>query len=322
MSSSASKKEKKKENNLSDETKLEIKTQIEYYLGDENLKKDSFFHGLISSDANGYLNLDYILKCNKIKKKGWTKEDIIQGIELSDFVELDKTKEKVRRKNNLKLPELNLLNQKRKKDKDKEEDKKEEKKENKKKKEEEPKIFDKNDITIFKILSDEITSVSWKTIFAEFKKLNPELNVEYGRFKDNQGHIGVILKEGQNLDNIKLTENFEIEGKKFNVKICQDDDLIDFWKEHGSHYEYCMNQREKHNKTKERKEAKKKKFEFKGVIIDEKAEEEENGGNIEDNDVVENGSDKFIESEKYLLIEILKIQNLKSKKKAKKKKLL
>ena len=260
MSSSASKKEKKKENNLSDETKLEIKTQIEYYLGDENLKKDSFFHGLISSDANGYLNLDYILKCNKIKKKGWTKEDIIQGIELSDFVELDKTKEKVRRKNNLKLPELNLLNQKRKKDKDKEEDKKEEKKDNKKKKEEEPKIFDKNDITIFKILSDEITSVSWKTIFAEFKKLNPELNVEYGRFKDNQGHIGVLLKEGQNLDNIKLTENFEIEGKKFNVKICQDDDLIDFWKEHGSHYEYCMKQREKHNKTKERKEAKKKKY--------------------------------------------------------------
>ena len=123
MSSSASKKEKKKENNLSDETKLEIKTQIEYYLGDENLKKDSFFHGLISSDANGYLNLDYILKCNKIKKKGWTKDDIIKGIELSTFVELDKTEQKVRRKDNLKLPELTLLNKKRKKEDKKEEEK-------------------------------------------------------------------------------------------------------------------------------------------------------------------------------------------------------
>ena len=38
----SSKNENSKES-LSDETKLQIKTQIEYYLGDENLKKDSFF---------------------------------------------------------------------------------------------------------------------------------------------------------------------------------------------------------------------------------------------------------------------------------------
>ena len=62
----SSKNENSKEN-LSDETKLEIKTQIEYYLGDENLKKDSFFHNLIICDANGYLDLDYIMKCKKSK---------------------------------------------------------------------------------------------------------------------------------------------------------------------------------------------------------------------------------------------------------------
>ena len=267
MSSSAAKKSKNKEK-ISDEVKEEIKTQVEYYLSDENLKKDAFFHGLISSDANGYLDIDFILKCNKIKKKGWSKDDLINGIEISDLLELDKSKKRVRRKNNLKLPELTLLNRKRKKEEKKDEEKKdEEKKEEKEKeevkkpkKEEEKKEFNKDDKTILKITSDEISSVYWKTIFAEFKKLNPELNVDYGRFKDNQGHIGIILKEGQNLENINLIKNFEIEGKKFNVEKCEGESLDNFWKEHGSHYEYCISQREKHNKTKEKKVMKKKKY--------------------------------------------------------------
>ena len=259
MSSSAS----KNKENISEELKNEIKTQVEYYLSDENLKKDAFFHGLISSDANGYLDLEFILKCNKIKKKGWTKDDLIKGIEISNLVELDGSKKKVRRKDNLKLPELTLLNQKRKKEeKNKEEKKEEEKKDSPKKpkKEEAIKEFTKDDKTILKITSGEISSVYWKTIFAEFKKLNPNLNVDYGRFKDNQGHIGIILKEGQNLDNINLTKNFEIEGKKFNVEKCEGESLDNFWKEHGSHYEYCIRQREKHNKTKEWKNLKKKKY--------------------------------------------------------------
>ena len=34
--------------------------------------------------------------------------------------------------------------------------------------------------------------------FEEFKKLNPELNVDYGRFKDNEGHIFIkIQNEGK-----------------------------------------------------------------------------------------------------------------------------
>ena len=105
---SKSKKEEKQNNDLSEEIRIDIKNQIEYYLGDENLKKDEFFHQLISSSPDGYIDLKYILKCNKIKKKGWTKDDLKKGIELSDFIELDKTGDKIRRKNNLKLPELTL----------------------------------------------------------------------------------------------------------------------------------------------------------------------------------------------------------------------
>ena len=95
------------------EKKIAIKEQIEYYLSDENLKQDSFFHDKISENSNGYLDLDYLLKCNKIKKAGWTKEELIEGIKLSDIVELDNTNNKVRRKGNKPLPELVLLSKKR-----------------------------------------------------------------------------------------------------------------------------------------------------------------------------------------------------------------
>ena len=106
---------KEEEKILSPQTILEIKEQIEYYLSDANLEKDYFFHDIISSNPEGYLDLKYILKCNKIKNKGWTKEDLKKGIILSNSIELDKTGEKVRRKDNLELPELLFLEKKRKK---------------------------------------------------------------------------------------------------------------------------------------------------------------------------------------------------------------
>ena len=108
----------------------DIKVQMEYYLSDENLKKDSFFHQKISSDPEGYIDLDFFLKCNKIKNAGWTKEELKEGIKESSEIELDETTEKVRRKNNKELPELILLSKKRKKEEKKEEEEDEKEKEN------------------------------------------------------------------------------------------------------------------------------------------------------------------------------------------------
>ena len=250
----------KKENKLSSDVILEIKNQIEYYLSDENLKKDCFFHERISSDPEGYLELKYILKCNKIKNKGWTKEDLKKGIEISKSIELDKTGEKVRRKNNLKLPELLLLQKKRKKE-DKKEDKMEDKKEDKKEKDEKEKKEDiKKDKIILKITCKDKSSSSWKQIFEEFKNSNPELEVDYGRFKETEGHIGILLKENQNLENIKYKDKFKVEEIEFTVEKCEGEDLIKFWKEHGSHYEYCIRQKEKYNKSKKAKDEKHKKY--------------------------------------------------------------
>ena len=235
---------------LTKEVISEIKEQIEYYLSEENLEKDYFFNDKISLDPESYLDLKFLLKCNKIKKKGWTKEDLKKGIELSTILELDPKGEKVRRKDQ-KLPELLLLQKKRKKDSKKESHKKEEEKEEEK---------EKKEPFILKLTCKEKSSASWKKIFDEFKSINPELDVEYGRFKDNEGHIGIILKDKQDLENLKWVKKFKVDEIEFNAEKCEGEDLINFWKDHGSHYEYCMKLREKHNKAKEEKSKKNKKY--------------------------------------------------------------
>ena len=195
---------------LSDEVKNEIKTQVEYYLSDENLKKDAFFHGLISSDANGYLDLDYLLKCNKIKKAGWTKEELIEGIKLSDIVELDNTNNKVRRKDNKPLPELVLLSKKR---------PKPEKEEEKEEKEREP--------IVLMFESEKESTSKWKDVCQAFRDENPDLNVIYSRFKDQLGHIVVIPDSD---DDIKFKDKFSYDEVEYKVKKCEGDDLINFYK--------------------------------------------------------------------------------------------
>ena len=108
----------------------EITRQLEYYLSDENLKKDVFFHDKITSGTEGYVDLSLFLKCNKVKNAGWSLEELKKAASQSATLELDTSRSKIRRKGNAPLPELSLLNKKRKKDKKgegKEEEKEEEK---------------------------------------------------------------------------------------------------------------------------------------------------------------------------------------------------
>ena len=99
---------------MNDETKMEIKKQMEYYLSDLNLETDEFFHKIISNEKEGYIDLEYIMQCNKVKKAGWDKNMIIESIKDSDQVELNPEKTKIRRKGNKPLPELNETKRKRK----------------------------------------------------------------------------------------------------------------------------------------------------------------------------------------------------------------
>ena len=221
-----------------EDKKVVIKEQIEYYLSDKNLEHDSFFHQKISENSNGYLDLELLLKCNKIKNAGWTLDEIKEGIKLSNNIELDKDEKKVRRKDNKPLPELVLLAKKRKK----------EKKEEKEEKEPIVLIFN----------CKEPNESKWKDVCNKFQEENKELDIIYKRFKDTTGHI--VVRPNENKEEIKFKDKFICDDIEYEVKKCESDDLINFFKDHGEHYQMCIkSKKNKNNKGKKSKNKKAKK---------------------------------------------------------------
>jgi hypothetical protein len=76
--------------------------------------------------------------------------------------------------------------------------------------------------------------------------------VVYLRFSKNSGHIGLNGCD-------KWTESFQLNGCNFTVKKCEGDNLIDFWKDHGSHFEMCVGKNSKDRKGRNVRDSKIKK---------------------------------------------------------------
>ncbi|CAJ1348401.1 unnamed protein product [Effrenium voratum] len=81
-----------------------VRKQVEYYLSDENLKYDKFFHEKISENKEGWLDMTLILSCNKMKSMRATKEDVVASLKESK-IEI-KDGNAVRRPGNAALPKL------------------------------------------------------------------------------------------------------------------------------------------------------------------------------------------------------------------------
>lgn len=215
-----------------------LRVQIEYYLSDTNLVSDEFFHSKILENSEGYIDVSLFLNCNKIKKLNSTKEDLVEAIKTSTEVELNSSGDKVRRLANKSLPELKLLKKKQKRndtDGEQENLSDDEKAEN-------PSF----DPIIFEIKSSNDTDIRWKNIQEEFASLNPHLTVAYMRFKTNSGHIGVYNKSADS--ELKFNSKFMIEGEEFTVTKAEGDNLINFWRDHGSHFELCTGKLKKPSK--------------------------------------------------------------------------
>lgn len=87
--------------------KAVLRKQVEYYLSDQNLMYDKFFHEKITANAEGWLDMSLILSCNKMKAMRATKELVLEALEGSSVeIKDDGTMTCVRRPENKKLPEL------------------------------------------------------------------------------------------------------------------------------------------------------------------------------------------------------------------------
>jgi len=154
-----------------------------------------------------------------------TKEDILSAIQKSTELELNPQNNRVRRLGNKPLPEFKFLN------------KKTERRDEKESDEIDQECEQSFDPVILEISSDKEPEFRWKLIQDEYRSLNPNLNVVYLRFNKNHGHIGLFINEGKDSNFI---ESFELQGIKLSVKKCEGDQLIDFWKDHGGHFELCI----------------------------------------------------------------------------------
>jgi hypothetical protein len=78
-----------------------LQKQVEYYMSDSNLKHDKFFHDKISENENGWLSLNFILACNKIKALTTDAKDIVESMKASSVVEVNEAGDALRRRNPL-----------------------------------------------------------------------------------------------------------------------------------------------------------------------------------------------------------------------------
>ncbi|EER09598.1 lupus la ribonucleoprotein, putative [Perkinsus marinus ATCC 50983] len=84
----------------------DVKRQVEYYLSDDNLRHDAFFHRKISEDPEGWLPADLVLSCNKMKQMHCTAENIEHALAEGSHLELKKDNDKLFIRRTTPLPTL------------------------------------------------------------------------------------------------------------------------------------------------------------------------------------------------------------------------
>merc|ERR1719471_525584 len=82
-----------------------VRKQVEYYLSDENLRYDRFFHEKIAGSADGWLDMSLVLSCNKMKAIRAERKDVIEALQESK-IEVRDDGNAVRRPGNAKLQPL------------------------------------------------------------------------------------------------------------------------------------------------------------------------------------------------------------------------
>jgi hypothetical protein len=192
-------------------------------MSDLNLKQDSFFNNKISFAEGGYIQLELLLNCNKMKKLTTSKDELLSAIQTSDLLETNTNKTLFRRKGNPTVPELS-----------------EKSKGNTNLKVSTEKKS--SEITIYNIKSSVEVDVKWKVIQDKILFNNPGLIISYLRFTGDSGHIG--LSEAHK--SLLVKSEFHLEeadstSAKITISKCSSDDLVDFWKNHGEHLKMCLN---------------------------------------------------------------------------------
>ena len=212
-----------------------IRTQIEYYLGDANLARDKFFREQILTDKQGLVAVQHFLNCNNIKKEGWSAEDILAACKSSDHVEV--IGKAIRRKDNKALPEKSERKRDQKAGDKKDGSAPEQPQEDEY--DEDGKVilvekdFDNPVIVSYaaEVKDGEDFKVDWKAVEKQVKESFPKLKLIYSRMDEHGGHLAFSqLRLKKDLLAELCAGKLTIQERPFSFKMCEGEDLKDFWK--------------------------------------------------------------------------------------------
>jgi hypothetical protein len=246
----------------------DIKTQVEYYLSDKNLRQDAFFHDMISKDPNHSITIEAIMKCNKIKKMNIDSGIIVEAIAKSSEVEVNADKTAIKRKNNPAIPDLDPQPEKKiisEKNGSKNGHNVNRKPEEHKHEEEKEKAVIKDPLVF--VLKTEQPYLAGRKSLQEKIEAVIGMPVPYCRMAKVEGNF-VVDKTSlpEEIKNKVATEGFTYENLKFDVKVAEGGSLKTFWDKHGLHYNTCIGGKERTQKDKD-KDRKNKKFASKEITF-------------------------------------------------------
>jgi La domain len=218
--------------------KAELKKQVEYYLSDKNLTLDKFFNEKLSEGKDGWMDLSFILNCNKIKnlklKNG--PADVAEAIKDSNEVEISEDHKQIRRKGAKPVPELA-------KKRDSKANDKEEKKEDKKQEEDKlPELdargnpilanadFENPIIIHFKTGAADDFKVNWKEVETAVRTEFPRLKIVYSRADQHEGDLAISSHRLNSAELDKLSQaTLKVQDRDFSFSKTTGEELKTFW---------------------------------------------------------------------------------------------
>jgi len=211
-----------------------VRKQVEYYLSDENLKFDQFFHEKISTTPEGWLELNLVLSCNKVKAMRATKEDVLAALKDSK-IEVKDDGLSIRRPANLALPAL-------------------EKRPDKHQKKGAQHAHDGGVIAVIKAIPEE---QSWMQIKSTLRGKLPD-KVQIWFVSEVSDKNTCIIASAPFENDVQFFEELELEvgGAKLKTEVAQGDSL-----------QQCLKVLPKHIKDKRDKESRKKQKERNRPIV-------------------------------------------------------
>lgn len=217
----------------------QLTKQVEFYLSDDNLKKDKFFNELMK-EKKGLVPLDVIMKCNKIKVLTQDMAQLIEALKSSTKLEVNDTEKTVSRKGSPPIPDLGMAG------------KRKGKEEEEKGGAEFLKDEDLNNPIILGIAGPEEAKSNWREMETIYKQLYPDRKVLYSRYDKGHGHIGISSSK---VDVAKVSEEVKLKvgAEEFVIKKLEAPELEKFWGEHGTHFNLCTNKKLSLSKLKKKK---------------------------------------------------------------------